>query len=70
MASVGRLGRALLLGLLSPLAGCSAARPEWLQQEDDACFRQRGFTEEIPRYYWGDPVHDPCWRFRPILGDR
>ena len=69
MALVGRLRRALLLGLL-PVAACSTTRPEWLQQEQDACFRQRDFTEEIPRYSWGDPVHDPCWRFRPVLGDQ
>jgi hypothetical protein len=69
MALVGQLGRALRLGLL-PLAACSTTRPEWFQREEDACFRQRGFTKEIPRYYWGDPLHDPCWRFRPIWGDR
>lgn len=46
MAFVRRLRRALLVGLL-PLAACSTTRPEWLQQEEDACFRQRGFTEEI-----------------------
>lgn len=58
-----RLARVVLLAL-PLLPGCSAARPEWLQQEDDACFRNRDFMEEIPRMYWGDPVHDPCWRYR------
>jgi hypothetical protein len=69
MASMGRSWIALALGAFL-LAGCSAARPAWLQQEDDACFRPRGFTEEIPRMYWGDPVRDPCWRYRPMLSDR
>ena len=63
-----RFGAALLLGV--SLAGCSAARPAWLAQEDEACFRTRTFTEEIPRHLWGDPTHDPCWRFRPLFDDR
>jgi hypothetical protein len=69
MASMRRSGLALLLGV-SLLASCSTARPAWLQQEDEACFRNRDFTEEIPRMYWGDPVHDPCWRYRSLRGDR
>jgi hypothetical protein len=67
MAPMRLLGRrlALVLLLALPLAGgCSAARPEFLQKEDEACFRNRDFTEEIPQMYWGDPVHDPCWRYR------
>ncbi len=67
MASMRRVARRVGLVLLlavPPVVGCSAARPEWLQKEDDACFRTRDFTEEIPRMYWGDPVHDPCWRYR------
>jgi hypothetical protein len=68
MASMSRFGLALLL--VGPLVtGCSAARPEWLQEEDDACFRTREFTEEIPRMYWGDPARDPCWRYRRGLED-
>jgi hypothetical protein len=63
-----RFGAALLLGV--SLAGCSAARPVSLAQEDEACFRTRTFTEEIPRYLWGDPIHDPCWRFRRLFDDR
>jgi hypothetical protein len=69
IGSMRRRSLALWLGA-ALLVGCSATRPGWLQQEDDACFRPRGFTEEIPRMYWGDPVRDPCWRFRPILTDR
>ncbi|HEX2501311.1 MAG TPA: hypothetical protein VHO73_07610 [Methylomirabilota bacterium] len=46
------------------VAGCSATRPKWLQKEDEACFPHRDFTEEIPPMYEGDPVHDPCWRYR------
>ena len=62
MASMRPVARRVWLVLLLALplvSGCSAARPEWLQKEDDACFRTRDFTEEIPRMYWGDPVHDP-----------
>lgn len=69
MASMGRSTLAPLLGVLL-LIGCSATRPAWLEQEDDACFRPRSFTEEIPRMYWGNPVRDPCWRFRRVLPDR
>ncbi len=73
MASMGRLKRRLgpvLLLALPLVAGCSAARPEWLQKEDEACFRTRDFTEEVPRVYRGDPVHDPCWRYRGGRGGR
>jgi hypothetical protein len=71
MAPMRQLGRRF--GLFLPLAlllagGCSAARPEWLQKEDETCFRNRDFTEETPPMYWGDPVHDPCWRYRGRLG--
>jgi hypothetical protein len=69
MALMRRCGLVLLFGV-SLLVGCATSRPEWLQQEDEACFRNRDFTEEIPRIYWGDPVRDPCWRYRPMLGDR
>jgi hypothetical protein len=56
---------AAALSLAAPLlAACTTARPEWLQQEDDACFRNRTFAEEIPPVYWGNPVRDPCWRYR------
>jgi hypothetical protein len=67
MLSVRRFALVLLLGV-SPLAGCSAAPPA-VTEEQDACFRNRTFTEEIPRYRWGDPVHDPCWRYRPFFSD-
>jgi hypothetical protein len=66
MAPMRRLGFVLLPMAL--LGGCATARPEWLQREDEACFRARDFTEEIPQMYWGDPVHDPCWRYRGRLG--
>ena len=69
MASMRRSGLAVLLGALL-LAGCSAKRPAWLQEETDACFRPRGFTEEIPPIHWGDPGRDPCWRFRPLVSDQ
>jgi hypothetical protein len=72
MAPMRRLGRRFgLVLLLAPvlLGGCSTAPPEWLQTEDDACFRNRDFAEEIPPMYWGDPVHDPCWRYRKVLRD-
>ena len=71
MAPMRLSGRrmALVLLLALPIAGgCSAARPEFLQKEDEACFRNRDFTEEIPQMWWGDPVHDPCWRYRGRLG--
>lgn len=69
MVSMARFWFAVLLG--APLlAGCSTARPEWLQREDKACFKNRNFTEEIPRIYWGDPIHDPCWRYRGGRGGR
>jgi hypothetical protein len=58
------IGVALLFG------ACSTTQPTWLQQEREACYRPRSFTEEIPQMYWGDPVRDPCWRFRRILPDR
>jgi hypothetical protein len=73
MAPMGRSPLALLLALplgVFVLSGCSATRPEWLKEEDDACFRPRSFTEEIPQMYWGDPVRDPCWRFRRVVPDR
>jgi hypothetical protein len=70
MAAMGRFAPALpLLGVFL-LADCSTTRPVWLEQEEEACFRQRSFTEEIPRMYWGDPVRDPCWRFRRVVPDR
>jgi hypothetical protein len=62
-----QFGLVVLVALLLA-GGCSAARPEWLQKEDEACFRNRDFTEEIPQMYWGAPVHDPCWRHRGRLG--
>jgi hypothetical protein len=68
MAGVERVTRGLLVGMLL-LTGCATTQPEWLRQEREACFRNRTFTEEIPRMYRGDPVHDPCWRFRPVLSD-
>jgi hypothetical protein len=60
---------ALLLGLCL-LTGCGAPRPAWLQEEEDACYRARSFTQEVPRIYWGDPSRDPCWRFRTSMPDR
>jgi hypothetical protein len=66
MVSMRRSLLALPLGVVL-LAGCSAAKPAWLGQEEDACFRTRDFTEEIPRAYWGNPARDPCWRFRRVL---
>jgi hypothetical protein len=69
MAPMDRLGLALAVAAWL-LAGCAAPRPEWLRQEDEACFRNRTFSEEIPRMYWGDPVHDPCWRYRGGRGGR
>jgi hypothetical protein len=65
MLRVRWFGPVLLLGVFL-LAGCAPAEPA-LRAEQDACFRVRTFTEEIPRQYWGDPVRDPCWRFRPVL---
>ena len=62
-----RFGLVLLL-TVPVLGGCATARPEWLHQEDEACFRVRDFTQEIPQMYWGDPLHDPCWRYRGRLG--
>ena len=59
---------ALLCG--AGLGACSTTQPEWLRQETEACYRPRSFTEEIPQMYWGDPVRDPCWRFRRIVPDR
>jgi hypothetical protein len=67
MAPMRGSGLALLLAVLLPLTACSTTQPEWLREETEACFRPRSFTEEIPRMYWGDPLRDPCWRFRPIL---
>jgi hypothetical protein len=69
MALMRPCGLALLFGVCL-LAGCATSRPEWLRQEDEACFRNRDFSEEIPRMYWGDPVRDPCWRYRGGLGGR
>jgi hypothetical protein len=63
MALMQRFAAALLLGM-PLLAGCATPRPEWLQQEDEACFRNRTFGEAIPPEYWGNPVRDPCWRYR------
>jgi hypothetical protein len=60
---------ALLIGVLS-LSACSAAQPAWLAEESEQCYRPRSFTDEIPRMHWGDPVRDPCWRFRRVLPDR
>jgi hypothetical protein len=73
MASMGRSVLAPMLGvvlLLALLAGCSAGRQAGLEQESEACFRPRSFTDEIPQMYWGDPVRDPCWRFRRVVPDR
>ena len=66
MMSMRRFGSLLLLGV-GLLAGCSATGQATLREEQDACFRTRTFTEEIPRHLWGDPNHDPCWRFRRVL---
>jgi hypothetical protein len=52
------------------LAGCAAGQPGWLRAEDEECFRPRRFSEEIPSAYWGDPLRDPCWRYRPFVSDR
>jgi hypothetical protein len=57
-------------GAALALAGCAAARPASLRAEDEACFRPRRFSEEIPSAYWGDPLRDPCWRYRPFVSDR
>ena len=65
-----RILLALLFGAGVFLVACSTTQPEWLRQETEACYRPRSFTEEIPRMYWGDPVRDPCWRFRRIVPDR
>jgi hypothetical protein len=64
--------RRILLALLfgAELVACSTTQAEWLRQETEACYRPRSFTEEIPQMYWGDPVRDPCWRFRRIVPDR
>ena len=70
MAPMGRFVLPPVLGLVLLLAGCSAAQPEWLEQESETCFRPRAFTDEIPQMYWGDPVRDPCWRFRRVVPDR
>ena len=69
MAPMRRRPLALLFGALL-VTGCATSQPQWLKEETDACFRPRGFTEDIPRMYWGDPVRDPCWRFRPVVPDR
>jgi hypothetical protein len=61
---------ALLIGAALPLGACSTTQSESVRQESEACYRPRSFTEEIPQMYWGDPVRDPCWRFRRILPDR
>ncbi len=68
MRRSGRRFRLVLLFALSLAGGCAVARPEWLQKEDEACFARRDFTEEVPQMYWGDPVQDPCWRYRGRLG--
>jgi hypothetical protein len=65
-----RLGVVARLGLVGLLAGCAASRPESLRREDEACFGPRGFGEEVPSHYWGDPTRDPCWRYRPFFSDR
>lgn len=65
-----RILLALLFGAGLFLVACSTTQPEWLRQETEACYRPRSFTEEIPQMYWGDPVRDPCWRFRRIVPDR
>jgi hypothetical protein len=69
MSAMRRRRLAFLLGA-TLVAGCATSQPAWLEEERDACFRPRSFTEEIPRMYWGDPVRDPCWRFRPVISDR
>ncbi|HEY7139036.1 MAG TPA: hypothetical protein VIE44_02980 [Methylomirabilota bacterium] len=63
MTTMRRSALTPLLGFLL-LAGCSTAQPAALDKEADACFRPRSFTQEVPQMYWGDPVRDPCWRFR------
>jgi hypothetical protein len=65
-----RILLALLLGSGLFSVACSTAQPESLRQESEACYRPRSFTEEIPQMYWGDPVRDPCWRFRRVVPDR
>ena len=59
MGSMRRFVLAIVLG--APLfAACATERPEYLQREDEACFSNRTFSEEIPPIHWGDPVHDPA----------
>lgn len=71
MALMGRFVLAPpVLGVVLLLAGRSAPRPAWFAQESEACFRPRSFADDIPRMYWGDPVRDPCWRFRRVVPDR
>ena len=65
-----RILLALRFGAGFFLVACMTTQPEWLRQETEACYRPRSFTEEIPQMYWGDPVRDPCWRFRRIVPDR
>ena len=70
MAPMKRPVLGLLFGLALPLGACSTAQSASVQQESEACYRPRSFTEEFPQMYWGDPVRDPCWRFRRVVPDR
>jgi hypothetical protein len=70
MASMRRAPLALLIGAALPLAACSTTRSSSLEQESETCYRPRAFTDDVPQMYWGDPVRDPCWRFRRVVPDR
>jgi hypothetical protein len=71
MTAMNRSVGAVILAAVGLLAGCAATQHDPSFQSDaDACFRPRSFTEEIPKMYWGDPVRDPCWRFRRVVPDR
>jgi hypothetical protein len=64
MAPMKRSVLALLFAVALTLGACTTTQSASVQQESEACYRPRSFTEEIPQMYWGDPVRDPCWRFR------
>jgi hypothetical protein len=70
MAPMKRSALARLFVVALPLGSCSTTESPSVRQESEACYRPRSFTEEIPQMYWGDPVRDPCWRFRRIVPDR